>query len=89
MIRKYPRKNINEIVKHLFHGCGKTSPHIIYGGEDGLDIRFSNDGLYGQGIYFANNSGYSFRYAHKVPNSSVNQMFVALVCTGDSTHERQ
>jgi hypothetical protein len=29
---------------------------MIYGSEDGLDIRFSNAGAYGTGIYFANNS---------------------------------
>lgn len=83
MIRKYPQKNINDIVKHLFHGCRGTDPKIIYEGEDGLDIRFSNGGAYGQGIYFANNSGYSINYAHPTGNGHMT-MFVALVCTGDS-----
>jgi hypothetical protein len=82
MIRKYPNKNINEMCKHLFHGCGQTDPKIIYEGEDGLDIRFANAGAYGQGIYFANNSGYSLSYVHRKGNKM--QMFVALVLTGDS-----
>ena len=47
MIRKYPQRNINDIVKHLFHGCRGTDPKLIYEGEDGLDIRFSNGGAYG------------------------------------------
>lgn len=85
MIRKYPNKDINGIVKHLFHGCGQTDPKVIYEGEDGLDIRFSNAGAYGQGIYFANNSGYSLGYSHRKGNNM--QMFVALVCTGDSVQQ--
>jgi hypothetical protein len=86
MIRKYPNKNINEIVKHLFHGCGATDPKIIYGGEDGLDIRFSNAGAYGQGIYFANNSAYSTGFSHPTKKGTM-QMFVGLVCTGDSVQQ--
>ena len=51
-------------MKHLFHGCKNTDPRVIYGSEDGLDVRFSNPGAYGNGIYFANNSAYSHTYAH-------------------------
>jgi hypothetical protein len=43
---------------------------LIYGSEDGLDIRFSNAGAYGNGIYFANNSQYSSNYAWAVPGGN-------------------
>ena len=56
--------NYPSIVKHLFHGTRLTQPQIIYSGEDGLDIRYANNGgAYGPGIYFANNSNYSNTYA--------------------------
>jgi hypothetical protein len=67
MLRKYPMKNVHDIMKHLFHGTRTTDPKLIYASEDGLDIRFSNAGAYGNGIYFANNSNYSSGYAFPVP----------------------
>ena len=66
LIKKYPEKKIEELVKHLFHGSSRTDPKLIYESEDGLDIRFSNPGMFGTGVYFANNSAYSNTYAfHK------------------------
>jgi hypothetical protein len=50
---------INDMVKHLFHGSKHTEPQLIYASEEGLDIRFANEGIYGRGIYFADNSQYS------------------------------
>ena len=67
MLRKYPQKNTNDIMKHLFHGTRATDPKLIFATEDGFDIRFSNAGAYGNGIYFANNSQYSSNYAYPVP----------------------
>ena len=86
MLRKYPQKGINDIMKHLFHGTRQTDPKMIYGSEDGLDIRFSNPGAYGTGVYFANNSLYSSTYAYPVPTGGGRefQMFVCLVLVGDS-----
>ena len=57
-------------MKHLFHGTRQTDPKLIFGTEDGLDIRFSNSGAYGNGIYFANNSHYSSNYAYPVPGKA-------------------
>ena len=47
MLKKYPHKKVTDIMKHLFHGCKGTDPKLIYGSEDGLDIRFSNPGAFG------------------------------------------
>ena len=47
MLKKYPHKKVTDIMKHLFHGCKQTDPKLIYGSEDGLDIRFSNPGAFG------------------------------------------
>lgn len=73
-------------MKHLFHGTNQTDPKLIYQSEDGLDIRFSNAGAYGTGVYFANNSAYSNSFTHRKGNTC--QMFMALVLTGDSVHQQ-
>ena len=85
MLRKYPQLEINDILKHLFHGSSGTDPKLIYETYDGLDIRFSNSGMYGQGIYFADNSQYSHSYHYANPKKRGEcQMFMALVLVGDS-----
>lgn len=62
MLRKYKDLKINDMLKHLFHGSRGTQPDLIYGSEDGFDMRFSNPGAYGRGTYFADNSQYSSAY---------------------------
>ncbi len=71
------------MLKHLFHGTRQTKPELIYSSEDGLDMRFSNSGMYGRGTYFADNSNYSHTY-HYVTKRNECQMFLALVLVGDS-----
>jgi len=68
MIRKYQHKSVDDILLHLFHGTNQCDPKMIYASEDGFDIRFSNAGAYGNGIYFANNSAYSHSFTHRLPN---------------------
>ena len=70
-------------MKHLFHGTNQTDPKLIYSCEDGLDIRFSNAGAYGNGIYFANNATYSHSFTHRKQGGEC-QMFLGLVLVGDS-----
>ena len=53
--------------KVLFHGTRGTPPLMIYSGEEGFDMRFSNDGMWGRANYFAVNSSYSNGYAFSVP----------------------
>ena len=85
MLRKYPNRQIDDIMKHLFHGSKTTDPRLIYASEDGFDPRFSNSGLYGRGTYFADNSHYSSKYAYSVPNDSGSQqLFLALVLVGET-----
>jgi len=63
-LQKYPNKSTWDLVRLLFHGTSGTAPKDVYTSDYGLDFRFSNDGLYGNGIYFANNSNYSVSYQH-------------------------
>ena len=44
----------------LFHGTRATNPVEIYKSEDGFDMRFSRQGSWGMGSYFAHKSKFSF-----------------------------
>ncbi|CDW78777.1 poly adp-ribose polymerase member 14-like protein [Stylonychia lemnae] len=66
----------------LYHGSGKTDPKLIYDGEEGFDMRFSNTGMWGQACYFAQNASYSDNgYRYEAPNQTF-QMFFARVTVG-------
>ena len=67
----------------LFHGSSQTRPEQIYNSEKGFDFRFSNQGLWGEGAYFAVDAQYSDRYAYE-PYSGRRQFFLAMVLTGES-----
>jgi len=56
-------ERVNEI--ELFHGSSSTSPEEIYKSEEGFDMRFSHQGMWGQGNYFAESAQYSNSYAYK------------------------
>eukprot|EP01088_Endostelium_zonatum_P000843 TRINITY_DN110_c0_g1_i4.p1 TRINITY_DN110_c0_g1~~TRINITY_DN110_c0_g1_i4.p1 ORF type:complete len:1195 (-),score=212.27 TRINITY_DN110_c0_g1_i4:32-3577(-) len=70
-----------EVEKELFHGTGTTDPSSIIQGEDGFDMRFSKQGMWGLGTYFAQNAKYSDdNYAYR--NGPSKQFFLAKVLTG-------
>ncbi len=85
-LTKYPHKEAYDVLKLLFHGSRKTNPKEIYSSEYGLDFRFSRDGMYGNGIYFSNNSDYSNDYRHNTTlnGRKVAQMFACWVNVGES-----
>jgi hypothetical protein len=56
-------------LKELFHGTSGTAPNFIYESEEGFNINYSNDGMWGRANYFAVNSHYSNSYSFKVPGS--------------------
>ena len=72
---------VNE--KQLFHGSRKTSAEMIYDSEEGFDMRFSSQGLWGQANYFAADAQYSDSYAYVKTNGN-KELFLARVLTGDS-----
>ena len=55
---------------------------MFYEGEEGFDIKYSNTGMWGRGIYFAQNAKYSLDFAYKYKDSNVKGMFLALVNLG-------
>jgi len=65
----------------LYHGTNSTAPEKIWNGTEGFDMRFSNSGMWGQGIYFATKASYSDGYSFK-KNDGTRQMFYSRVSLG-------
>ena len=72
---------VNEL--ELFHGTTSTDPKTIYENEDGFDMRYSAQGMWGQANYFAVDASYSHYFAHETPDGA-REMFLVKVLTGDS-----
>ena len=74
-------KQQKDIVAEMYHGTSGTPPQIIYQSEEGFDMTYSRQGMWGHANYFAKNSSYSNSYAYQVPDGT-RQMFVANVIVG-------
>ena len=72
---------VNEM--ELFHGTRNNDPKVIYENEDGFDMRYSAQGMWGQANYFAVNASYSHGYTHSTPDGC-REIFLVKVLTGDS-----
>ena len=81
MMEEKNRGAVNEM--ELFHGTGETDPREIYDSEEGFDMRFSAQGMWGQANYFAVKASYSDKYAH-TNTSGQKEIFLANVLTGDT-----
>jgi hypothetical protein len=66
----------------LWHGSGGAHPSLVYNGQDGFDLRFASAGLWGQAIYFAEQSGYSDAYAFDAGGGE-KQLLLSRVLLGD------
>ena len=78
-------KNKGQVMEmKLFHGTKNTRPKEIFKSEQGFDPRYSSQGMWGTGAYFAVNAKYSDDYSHI--SGSFKQMILARVLTGDTYH---
>uniref|UniRef100_A0A7S3IGC6 PARP catalytic domain-containing protein n=1 Tax=Strombidium inclinatum TaxID=197538 RepID=A0A7S3IGC6_9SPIT len=74
----------------MFHGPRNTEPKEIYTSDYGLDHRHSQQGYYGNGIYFSDNANYCHNYVHTGSDfvngnfKSVKQIFLCYVVAGES-----
>ena len=73
---------VNEM--DLFHGTRNNDPKLIYESEDGFDMRYSAQGMWGMANYFAVNASYSHNYAHVNTATGKREMFLVKVLTGES-----
>ena len=74
--------SVNEM--DLFHGSRKVSADVIVHSEEGFDMRFSSEGMWGQANYFAMKARYSDTYAYQHPGNQTKELLVAKVLTGES-----
>ena len=72
---------VNE--KELWHGSRNSRADNIYASEEGFDMRYSSEGLWGQANYFAEKASYSDAYAFRSGNGA-RELLLAKVLTGDS-----
>jgi hypothetical protein len=54
----------------MYHGTSATSPEIIYMSEEGFDMSYSREGMWGHANYFAKNASYSHNYRFKIPGGN-------------------
>ena len=74
-----------EIEQYLFHGTSQTNPKDLIEWEEGFDLKYSREGMWGRGMYFAKKASYSDYYAyHSHHKSFTKQMFLAKVLVGNS-----
>jgi hypothetical protein len=77
------QKNSGEVnEKELWHGSRRNA-ESIYDSEEGFDMRFSSDGMWGRANYFATDARYSVKYAYQRDNGT-KELLLARVLTGDS-----
>ncbi|XP_048590124.1 mucin-5AC [Nematostella vectensis] len=86
ILEKNGVSRVNEM--ELFHGTRKNDPKVIWSNEDGFDMRYSADGMWGRGAYFAVDAAYchqGYVYVKKRSNRQAKcQVFLATVLTGDT-----
>lgn len=63
------------LTMNLFHGSRSKSAKYLIENIDGLDPQFSNDGMWGRGVYFAQNASYSDGYANQNSDGSREMMY--------------
>lgn len=75
--------NQSTVEMELFHGTRANSPKCIYESEEGFDMRYSREGMWGLGNYFAVNANYASCFAYK-ETDNILQFFLVKVLVGDS-----
>jgi hypothetical protein len=82
MKQKYQDEEI-EIEKYKFHGTRDTDPFKLIQSEEGFDMRFSRAGMWGAGIYFAENANYSDKYSYDLDLAKgLKQLIIARILVG-------
>ena len=55
-------------MKFLWYGTGRYNPKLIYEENDGLDKKFSINGMWGKGLYFSKNASFNLSQSHEHKN---------------------
>ena len=63
------------LTRSLFHGSRQKPADYLIQNIDGLDPQFSDGGMWGRGVYFAENASYSDSYAHRLPDGNREMLY--------------
>ena len=66
----------------VYHGTSTTDPSLIYSSPEGLDFRYSNQGFWGRGSYFAEECSLADSFSYHVPQSNLKQIFLFNILAG-------
>lgn len=70
----------------VWHGTRSHAPSLVYEDkQDGFMMQYCESGMWGKGIYFAENASYSDSYAHRNTSRQKVLMLTKLL-TGEETH---
>ncbi|CAD8167784.1 unnamed protein product [Paramecium octaurelia] len=81
--------------RYLWHGVSSQHPQVIYLSlAEAFDVSYSRVGLWGDGIYFAENASYSRNYSYKIqtqddPKYAGNLVFLCCLVTTGKAEDRQ
>ena len=71
----------------VWHGTSKHDPATIFRDEqDGFMMQHCVKGMWGRGLYFAENASYSDRYSHELGDTDERCFLLAKLLVGDSVH---
>ena len=69
----------------VWHGTGKTNPCAIYEDQqDGFMMQYCSSGMWGRGIYFAENASYSRNYSFS--QNGCHEFLLTRLLVGDAVH---
>ncbi|KAI6646906.1 Sacsin-like [Oopsacas minuta] len=74
------------LIKPLFHGSSSTDPEVIIQDPVGFNVKYAKEGMWGRGIYFAQNASYSHGLAYK-DSTGICSMFLSKVFVGNARYE--
>eukprot|EP01048_Picozoa_sp_COSAG05_P025240 COSAG05_NODE_6330_length_978_cov_2.601820_1_plen_264_part_10 len=86
LMKKRSGSDPNEVT--VWHGTRSTDPKIIYSDtQDGFMMQYSAKGMWGTGIYFAENASYSDGYANTAHSGAGQRsFFLAKLLAGEEVH---
>ena len=83
----FREENPNERI--LFHGTGNEDLQTTISSRDGIDFRFSNQGLWGFATYCAEDVRLSNSYAYEVPNTNLKCIFLVKALLRNVVHLKE
>ena len=78
------------LIKPLFHGSSDTHHDVIIRDPVGFRVEYAKEGMWGKGIYFAQNAKYpnDYHFAHKDNSTGEFSMFLSKVFVGNAKFEQ-